>query len=397
MKNPMAPKLTNLFLLSCFFILFCCRGEPSNGYSTNDPVCIDSWSLIKNSEKVFMLDSVSDNRPYMIQLFTPEKSNDSFLTCFNSKNYSIDFFDFNSGEFRFRTKLHEEGPDGVSCTGGYTIKNLDSIFLYGEAKGWMFSIVDTSGHRIRSELLELEGQGFITYFPYPTIEEGKSMYFVENNLVCVGNTRLEYSDDTRENRKVLAFYDLNNFVPDFKVSYPEFYQHGNWWGNLFRTTHFTYNPNAKTFVVSFPASHSVTIYDVASDQEFEKYAGGCSMGTIHPGEIEFTQTEKTEPLLHFLRNDHYLKIIYDPYERCYYRFGVKGAVNANLSDRSTFLTKLYIIILDENFNKQGEIELDPKDYGVGGLSFVTKDGLWLNHFADKSEDRMVFHRFNLRK
>lgn len=388
------------FLIVLFIIAFCCQlgctEDSTKGYSVNKTNCNTSWSLKKSAEKVFLLDSVSGNRPSMIQLFTDPKSRDLYFTCFNSKNYSIDFFDYNSGKLQFRTKLQVDGPNAVPGMMGYTIKNLDSIFLSGDAGGYIFNIVDTSSHRVRSELLELEGQpNFIRYFPYPTIDEGRPFSFAENKLVCVGNNRLEYSNDTRENRKVLAFYDMTSFVPTFKVSYPDFYQYGNWWGNLFRTSCYTYNPDKKIFVVSFPASHSIVVYDPSSDEQYEKYAGGCKMGTIYPGTVEFTQADKIEPLIHFMKNDHYLKIIYDPFRKCYYRFGVKGSPNVNLSDRSTFLTTLFIIILDENFEKVGELELDSKQYGVGGLSFVTNEGLFLNYFADKTEDKLVFHAFNL--
>jgi len=194
-----------------------------------------------------------------------------------------------------------------------------------------------------------------------------------------------------------ANYDikLEKMTVNF-IKYPDIYQHGEKWGFYHSQSSQCVNNKAE-IIVSFPLDPNVYVYNKNGNM-VKVVNAPCSyfLGKItpfeHPGEEE----------KYSYNEDKYEQIIYDKYRDIYYRFATKG-VAGKIPVSSEMLYKglfkpLYIIILDKNLSKIGEVELPENSYYFLN-SFVSTDGLYISNShpnnSNKSENQLTFSCYQL--
>jgi hypothetical protein len=95
----------------------------------------------------------------------------------------------------------------------------------------------------------------------------------------------------------------------------------------------------------------------------------------------------------------YRSVKYDIYNDFYFRIVYKGISEEDFEShhpiKGTF-SKASIIILDNNFDKVGEVELGDYKYWVGKI-FFTKDGIHLMQMDFENEDTLTFSIMKISK
>jgi hypothetical protein len=124
-----------------------------------------------------------------------------------------------------------------------------------------------------------------------------------------------------------------------------------------------------------------------------KFLDGATMPLSRNSERYQTLTK--DEVNEYLVSDSYWGVKYDPYKKCYYRFGVRARTlkEAYAFKRATAV----IIVLDENLKMISEMEL-PKELYVD-MIFVTERGLHIaNHrlYDQVDENNLTFDIYKLK-
>lgn len=98
---------------------------------------------------------------------------------------------------------------------------------------------------------------------------------------------------------------------------------------------------------------------------------------------------------HFLEQYQYAGIFYDKYQEVYYRLVVRPTFDYDINDERTHNKPLCIIILDKNFNKVGEFNLEKDAYRYRNI-FISEEGLHIN-VASNNDDYLRFITLKLTK
>jgi hypothetical protein len=87
----------------------------------------------------------------------------------------------------------------------------------------------------------------------------------------------------------------------------------------------------------------------------------------------------------------YLKVLFDPYRNCYYRFAKhrQSLKDEQQKMNNRFMGKWSIIVLDANFQRIGECKLDGKDYSIL-QSFVAERGLYISTKLQTKENERTY-------
>lgn len=238
---------------------------------------------------------------------------------------------------------------------------------------------------------DLEITPYIKYNPLPMtkispiIEDKNKIYFF-------GNISGEYSDETSENRRVIGVYDLRTQQISYLVGYPQEYEH-NFGGGLFRWVYADYNSKERKIVISFPASHSLWVYDIDNLKKSEAlfYAGSKFIESV-----KYLKSSKIFPvdsetkMRHFAETPSYSRIIFDPFRDVYYRIAEQGTVYEGMVGWSK---EISIIILDKTFNVIGESFIGKCLNNYRYAIYVDQDGLKIP--VQSSEDILVFKNYVL--
>jgi hypothetical protein len=399
LSTPIRHYILNLLVPACLYCLSACGPNEKKDLTEKQSCVDDGWYFEKAGDKYFSLDSLSskNSTSYQYVSLKTDSGTHTFYTFLNQDDYSIYFYNYKTTDFVYKIRLQNEGPHAVPGMRGYTIKNLDTIALYGNSDVWRFNFVNHKGKKVFSFQDDPYQYNLIKYPPYTNVDGSKQLYFVNGKMISIGFNSLEFPDDNNENRKVITVFDFGKMKPEFFCGYPDIYNEGNWFGNFFRDAAYCFNKREQKLVVSFPGSNIITVLDLLTKEETTYNGGSCHLEAAVPSSDPFSDQHKLQSIQHFIDNDKYGGILYDEFNDCYYRIGIKGSKGGDMRDRASFLKEFYVIILDNKFKYKGEQRFEGKEYGVGGIAMVSPDGLLLAHFGDKNEDRSSFHIFKLIK
>ena len=146
-----------------------------------------------------------------------------------------------------------------------------------------------------------------------------------------------------------------------------------------------FTPEGK-MIHSFPNSHDLYFSEWNDDAMTSVYAGSNEAGPIRPLECKPGEKVANEQLLSFyLEQDWYAAILHDPYRKVYYRYLQKAI--PSVSSRTQLNSKmLSVIIMDEQFRYLGETEVGTGEQWNWNNSFVTAEGLHIEHCGTEIED-----------
>lgn len=269
------------------------------------------------------------------------------------------------------------------------------INSFSSKEGFLWA-VDYNGNRLFKVdslggiVKDLKIKETIKYFPLP-ITKTSPIIEDKNKVYFFGNISGEYSDENEENRRVMGVYDLETQKLSCFVAYPKEYEH-NFGGGLFRWVYADYNSKERRIIISFPASHSLYVYDIDNlEKEVSFYAGSRFIESI-----KYLKSPKMFPIdaetkvRHFAETPSYSRVIFDPFREVYYRIAEQGTVYEGMVGWSK---EISVIVLDKTFKIIGETFVGKCLSNYRYAIYVDQEGLKIP--VQSSEDVLIFKNYEL--
>lgn len=350
-------------------------------------------TLVVSGEKNILLDeTVAPESPYLQMYY--DSSGSRILTSLNTYNHSIYFFDYDKGRFMNKVSYSKEGPDAILGIGGYYIKNRDSIYIYNRP---LVEVALTDHLGVVKERISLrkKEQDWFLFYPQYFFNTVCPMLEVNNHLILTGMCSFSIEDTIIDKFHFTASIHLDSKQLEFLHTYPNalYGNNANWEDPLFMQVYPTVSPQGE-LIHSFPTSHDIYISSWDSNVSKLVYGGGNEVRTI--SSIDYSPTAKTPKELvytHYLKQDLYAAILYDPWREVYYRFvqqGIKDATKYTKLEEKNIV----VVLMDKEFLYLGEKLLGTGEKWNWKNSFVTEEGLNIE-YIDSSDIEDSYMRFKI--
>jgi len=290
----------------------------------------------------------------------------------------LHLYDLQNGNRQRSIAFENEGPGSIPEPMAVQMVATDSILVATSYTKALF-LIDSTGttqNRYTIGTTKVSGQTWES--------EPNGSFFVQNGR-CVFQTIPSASpqDASVFYRTTLgAYLDLKSgrSVTDLMM-YPKEYQTGETW-TMFHTIQ---------RITLIDSGHMVTSYPICDNVQ-ELNMKGKLLGEHNARSLFFT--EKTKALKdgvngrdHFLRQNSYGAIYFDPYRQVFYRFAFQGIRDALPKVSGPVIPATYmstsIIILNRNLARIGETRL-PDNTHYCYNTFVGRDGLYISNSHPKN-------------
>lgn len=204
--------------------------------------------------------------------------------------------------------------------------------------------------------------------------------------------RYYFTSKTSDNACALISLDkkdnrINAFLP-----YPGIYKY-NWGTLLLRIPYACHNKESNCITVSFPAEHFLYSFNCGDNSIEKKFAGSKYIKETVPIHTSAKKEVDNETeLKHYARTGSYSNILYDRFNRVYYRIAeLKTGTFSKIRAKP-----LSVIILDKEFQILGETLLNDRFIPTYRYTpFVSENGLHLQLIS--SEEEIIFGIYKLIK
>lgn len=356
-------------------------------------------NLVLCGEKKIELDDNTAPKPAYMQILT-DTAGIRVLTILNKYNNSIYFFDYSTSKYLKKISYQKEGPNGVLGIAGYYIKNMDSIYVYNRPLVEL-DLVDSAG--CVKNKIPLKGIEDEWYLYYPQYDFKTVCPIIENSgrLLLTGFNPFQIEDKFVDKFHFTACVDLQNNQVEYHHVYPyDLFGNGvNWADPAYMQVFPALLPSGE-LVHSFTNSHNLYVSKLNSDSVTTVFGGSNFSKVIRSIDWDANSGETPSELMltHFLQQDLYAALLYDPWRKVFYRFMQQGIPNA--TTRMPLDSKnLVVIVLNEQFEYLGETTMGKGSEWNWSNSFVTEEGLNIEYIDtnDVNENFLYFKIFNMKK
>lgn len=351
--------------------------------------------LEKIGEVSFPLDNETGFRAFTLQYWKNEKSGKNYLCIMNfpARKYNLKFYDYDNQQLDFLIDLHTEGPNGTGIYPfGFYIHNLDSIFVFSDREGQL-SLIDKNG-TVKSKYQILDtSKGKV---PQGFVSTSHPIIFNSDEIIINGWYRWEVQDQTKVKQDIRL--NLKTGKYDYIVPRPKLYNRGFWGSHYLTRIYHCYNNKNETLLVSFGADPNIYEYAINDLKTYRTIECKSKyLGNLKPLGSKRMQYSEDSKFRYEGLSGSYGYILYDPYQKLYYRFVQIPVSTSKYKFSSTPFKGYSLIIMDSHFNIIGE-DLIPDDYDPY-MVFISEKGL---HLANKSlynydEDHLVFDIFKMKE
>lgn len=321
-----------------------------------------------------------------------EAENIAEIIGYNNKTHAFDIIDLGDRSIKDHINLEKDGPNSISSVKGFHYYNEDSIFIFD---GRRIIIIDSKGIvKFRTDLFSNFEEGKSRYFPHSDYFADLRYFPSKNSLYF----RIVYNDRKLvENGKSRPLIGEFNFSINEVVNLLPVYASKLFWTNpedygLHSSINYTCGRNKIYY--NFPAESN--IYTIDFDGTNNIYHGGKSIFTknyadkMEPGEDYYFKYYKEEiffyPLLFPIEENYFIRLHW-------------GELTLKKDNNEFSLLEekpLYITIFDKELNYIKELEINNKDYYVGG-AFCDNSAFYIfkNISLDSSSDEIILYKFNI--
>lgn len=351
----------------------------------------NTWQLKRQGVETYPLDSTTGFHSYSIQLFKSDEQ--EFLAIGNRNTNEINIYLRNTDDHNLVAKipLATEGPNALGTTPwAFHIVNFDTIFVLSHWEG-ILSLIDSTGTVFYKKLLtknSWEGD------PHPWAGTSHPMLYdrAKHTISVPGVVRLPGPQNYSGS---YAMIDLNykKDIFSYSMPYPKIYDIGFWQQDGFTKGPVTKSLDGKMRIESFGIDPYIRFSNGDSSRAPSKY---LREEFVAPAK-EYTYGLVAENSLELLYLQGCYKILLtDPYRNVYYRFvDIPLSVDAFKEGERDFRSS--IIILDEDFKKQGEALLPKEAFSY--MFYLADDGLYIANKEkyNKNEDSLTFDQYILER
>jgi hypothetical protein len=379
-----------LFIFGCAFLWACSSKDSESPDKSLDE------NLSHLGQLVLKMDSVSNFDFTEFQVV--EEKGIEMLLVLNRVNFSLDFYDLETGEMIKRTVIERNEKFPIRPLYGFFYHHADSIFLFNQMLLNGTTLVNGQGEvstqyspqkMDRSNPQEMM-KSLVNHYSRAdnmTIYEAGNLYFSDISL----NGFLNSDEEMKAFRPAVQMDLLKNEVTRIdKITVPDFYFGKIWplelgmFSRIRQGNFWIYSWNALDSLVVFDTNWN-HVKSVNAKSEFAKplkYSAGAGV----PKDIEIREK---------VSQTTYSSLIYDAYRDVYYRFVNIGREmdDSDLEEQFPQVKNDFsIIVLDKDFNFLTEKRFPGKIHKPY-KSFIGKKGLYLSRtnsfYEGLSEDEVV--------
>lgn len=381
----------------CTLLLFvACSGNQKSVKNKYEGKLTATKQLVATGEKRFCLDMETKVKPPYIQLCTDSAGN-RLLTFLNPRKNAIYFYNYSDTAYIKQLAFEREGSGAIMSAGVYYIKSPDSVYVFNRPM-IEIALTDSLG-RIRSRvtLLDKNDKEWGMHNPQYMFSTVVPLMLIDNHLIMPGMAPFPKLLEDRENFRFTACIDLATNQFEYHHLYPEelFGNGYNWGGDLILLPYPAITPEGK-MLHSFTNSHDLYLSDWNNNAATTVYGGSNAAGTIRSIDYESKNTSNELVYASYMEQDFYAALIHDPYRKVYYRYLLRGIPDATL--QTPIDSKpVTIVVMDEDFHYLGETTIGTGQEWNWTNSFVTEEGLNIEHIGTEPEDDdfLTFRLFNL--
>ncbi|MBR2456262.1 MAG: DUF4221 family protein [Bacteroidaceae bacterium] len=341
-------------------------------YKNNNPYVNDNnhpnYHLVYSGDIHFSLDSTTS------YFFRASEYNEKDTTYSFLYNKDLLVYSYNNQKLLKKIQLKTPMPTS------YSIINSDSIIVFDYLENSV-GFYDDSGMGYSKKIINHT----IPYFPFPSCKISPICY-EEGEIIYWGNFAGEYLNENSENRRLMGIFNMDNSDIKYYVPYIDFYYNTNWGGGLFRWVYADYNPDQRIFIVSLPAAHELLIVSKEGELLKRVYSGSKYIDTIESFSLlKLDMADSDERTKHFVENHSYSNVLYDPYNRVYYRI---AEIKSEYVGAMGWKKNISVVILNEQFQRIGETFIGNCNSNYRYAIFVNETGLHIPQ--ESSEDFLSF-------
>ncbi len=389
----MAKNISIFFLGISIFYISACSVRDSENEKENDSFTL----LITDSRVEIPIDAQTFPQSGCSYCFT-SNSGINYLAYLNGKSNEIHFYYLDSAKIAFKVKIDIDGPNGIgSIMIGFGVHNLDSIYVTPKARKIIY-LLNRSGEIIEkinygeytcNADTRDKINGMMAFYSRP----GTPLIFLDNkvyiSMLPAGNWN-RFSK--KELTKIELGYLLNSSQKSLHIlpiTYPvsAYLKNDLGYSRILGDGQFVYSFNSDDNLIIYENSGNASKYLAKSRyiKSIEEYPRNGSL---------------QDYLLKQVSRPAYLRIIFDPYRKIYYRIAYPGFTvkrNDNLRELIRFIPQFSVIILDQDFNNVGETLMPFNKFDVSDI-FVAREGLYISENHINNPDfRPDFLSFRLLK
>ncbi|TAE19800.1 MAG: DUF4221 domain-containing protein [Bacteroidetes bacterium] len=370
--------MSYLYLL-IFLILSACSTKQEQKNS-NSKQFEDKFTLKYKRSIKLPLDTLTSVSTISYQHFVQNGRN--YYAHFNEAMKNIYVFDYDSQKLLFIVPLPKEDKAKIEIPRGFYIHNFDSIFVPSIMHQTVF-LINRKGdvvkkYRYKEKVDKKDMIDVTFFFSY------ESAFVNNNNLYCIAGMSSK------------SILDIKNGKWQHIPKLPERFNEGFWVGYYYLDTYQAYNRHKNKIYCSYANLDEVYTDDASGKGKV--YAGSkfFTEEAIKPfpkGNTKIPYEKRTKA---FLQSPSYKNFIYDPYRKMYYRIACLPMTESEIKPKLEDNRKRHtIIVLDENMQKVGEIELPKDEYAEDIM--CTQEGLNIinRKKITKNEDAIHFDVFEL--
>lgn len=356
--------------------------------------------LEKSGENVFALDEETSAFNQALQVI--EEDGIELVVFLNKLNNHLYKYDLSSGELIQKLPFTIEGPNGVGNLRNFFYHNRDSIFFSQDNATDIFISNESNNrtYKIRTGRFNKDTRGRM-----PHVSEYAPILFNDGKINLISpfvfspyanNAPEEFKDIERS--FFIYEYDLNNdSTVQVDLTFPIEYK-DNIYSPYYYLISQTHKPMEKEIIYSFFLSDSLIIYN--TDNKSYRSVSAISQSAYPKKPLTTAKSSLPDNINSisynsFISSLNYGKILYDPYQKLYYRF-VEYPVSDHMKNEeiSSRIKQIGIIVIDENFKFLGEYSLGYGKY-ITSMAFVSKEGLNIFNYEKNfiDESNMVFDIF----
>ncbi len=377
--------ITGILIISC---------NSKSHFTPVENICSDQNIEIDKDMVRIKIDSLTMHEFSYLQ-FVKTDSSEEFIG-YNPETHAFDRIDLKDRVIRDHINLDRDGPDAIISMRGFFYHNEDTIFVFD---GRFLSIVNSKS-AVTSR--------FDLYPDYNDIEKSSKGYFLHSNYFSDIKYypsqksiyfRVVYNDrklsDKNTARPMIAEFSLSkkevvNLLPAFASEL--FMDNQEDYG---LHSSFNYACGRKKIYYNFPSESNV--YTITLDGTEKGIYGGKSSfiknkaDKLEPGEDYYFKYYKEEiffyPLIYPIEENYFIRLHWGelPLKKVNNEFSL-------LEEKPLFIT-----IFDKDLHYIKELELNNKDYYVGG-AFCDRSAFYIfkNISQESNSDEIELYRFNIR-
>ncbi len=342
------------------------------------------------SEVLFVADTIKISIPDKVAIedfgtsWNFHKNMIGFLSPTAVNYLNLNIYDFNRNNW-VKVKLNLEGPDQVFSEGSFAFIS-DSLFYYFPAAKPVVLKINFSGQVLQSHSISTDRS---------------ANYYLMNKNPVIGYVNGQIGFDLSEHASLgdpETFYTsrLYGLIDTAKqqdalkiIDYPEEFHGKVWSSNSVGRNSYLLND---TIYFNFVKSKFIYRYDLNGNLIDKKMA---DIPEIKDAKVR-SNSSMTDLINHEMAG-YYPKLVYDPWQKVFYRFGVYYAsANREISKFSEFAQvaktrTLAIIVLNKNLDILGVNRFGLAEGVSEKHYFINNQGLYLYSLHRKKEDELAFY------